>query len=306
MNRRNFVRDAAMASALIAGAGLWACKGKGGPQARIKWSMGWLLWRDFEKRQIPLAEAIQNLSDLGVDGVEFTPRPGELDKHGFTRESLRDLFQEKNLKLAGNYFTGDFFNPSKKEEIVADLKGKIDFLQFFGAKNIVVGPPGRENGEPTELIKAMAPMLNELGKMASDSGIELGLHPHLNTIVEGPDEIELAMELLDDKLVFMAPDTGHLYLGGNDVTGTFRKYADRIRYIHFKDGQGQFIRPDFLGNITELGAGEVDFAGVMNLLKEINYTGWINVEQDHTFMTPEKSSKESMAFINTKLKPLYT
>jgi sugar phosphate isomerase/epimerase len=41
--------------------------------------------------------------------------------------------------------------------------------------------------------KAMAPFLNELCKISRDSGIETGLHPHANTIVETPAEIDMIM-----------------------------------------------------------------------------------------------------------------
>lgn len=307
MDRRDFMKNTVIASTVIASTGLWACKSKSAPaKANIRWSMGWLLWRDFEGRQIPLTEAVKNLTDLKSDGIEFTPRPGEMEKSGMTRESVKELLDKHNLSLSGNYFTGNFFDNSKKEEIVADLKNKISFLKYFGANHIVVGPPGRENGDPAELIKTSVPMLNELGKMALDEGVFLGIHPHCNTIIEQADEIELAMGLLDPNVVFMAPDTGHLFLAGNDVVATFRKYADRIKYIHFKDAAGKFERPNFLNNVTELGKGDIDYAGIMNFLKEINYSGWINVEQDHTFMTPDESSWKSMEFINNKLKPIYS
>jgi sugar phosphate isomerase/epimerase len=44
----------------------------------------------------------------------------------------------------------------------------------------------------------------------------------------------------------------------------------------------------------------------MAFLKEINFSGWLNVEQDFTEMTPAESAAQSMKYINTKLKPIYT
>jgi inosose dehydratase len=151
----------------------------------------------------------------------------------------------------------------------------------------------------------MAPFLNELGKIAADTGMEIGLHPHVNTIVETPAEIDLIMELTDPHFVGMAPDTGHIDLGGGNSLEIIKKYSSRLNYFHLKDVTGKFNRPSFGPNLRELGNGEVDFPGIMAFLKEIKFTGWLNVEQDNTELTPAESAKQSMHYINTKLKPIY-
>jgi inosose dehydratase len=152
----------------------------------------------------------------------------------------------------------------------------------------------------------MAPFLNELGKIAGDAGMEIGIHPHVNTIVETPAEIDMIMELTDPNYVGMAPDTGHIQLGGGDPVEIIKKYSNRLCYFHLKDVAGKFERPNFGPNIREMGKGEVDFPAVMNVLKEIEYKGWLNVEQDYTEMTPLESATESMGYINKIMKPIYT
>lgn len=320
MNRRQFVKKMTAASAVIAFVGF---PGMGctlqAKNKNILWSMGWILWRDFEGAKIPLADAVNYMSELGLDGIEYTPRVDELSKHGFTRESFKALLAEKKLKVAANYFGGDFHDPTKRVDILAAFKKTLDNLKFYGAKNVVIGPPGRGNwsdplhastsGTESEVpgkIKAMAPFLNELGKIAQDSGIVIGLHPHLNTIVENPAEIDMIMELTDPKFVGMAPDTGHITLGGGNPESIIKKYGSRINYFHLKDVAGNFVRPNFKPNIRELGNGEVNFPAVMGILKEIKYKGWLNVEQDFTPMTPNESATQSMNYINSKLKPLFT
>jgi sugar phosphate isomerase/epimerase len=154
--------------------------------------------------------------------------------------------------------------------------------------------------------RALLELLEDLARRAADARVKLGIHPHLNTVVETPEEIDVVMEATDPRLVTLAADTGHIYLAGGDVVGILRKYASRLSYFHFKDGVRPFHRPDFLPNMRELGAGEVDFPGVMRLLAEIDYRGWINVEQDHTTLTPRESCARSMKYVETTLKPLYS
>lgn len=307
MNRRQFIKNAAIASTAIAGGTSWAsCPSSNNPQEKnIRWAMGWILWRDFADRQIPLSEAIQNLSDLGLDGIEFSPRKDELSKHGFTRESFRDLLADRNLSVSGNYFGGTLYDASQRSNVLSAFESTLNNLKFYGAKNVIIGPPARVEGDNNELIKVSTPLLNELGRIANSEGIQLGLHPHVNTIVETPDEIDLVMELTDPAYVLMAPDAGHIKLGGGNEVEIIRKYSNRLSYFHLKDAAGAFNRPDFGPNMRELGKGEVDYRGIMSILKEINYSGWLNVEQDKTFMTPSESAAESMRYITATLKPIY-
>ena len=310
----------ATASAVIAGAGAgFAGFGCSRPPKNIRWSMGWILWRDFKNANIPLAEAIEDMSRLKLDGIEFTPRKDELSKFGFTRERFRDLLAEKKLLIAGNYFGGDFHDPYKRDDLLSAFKNTLENLQFYGAKNVVIGPPGRGNWSDyqhhasddnemgiSDKIRAMAPFLNELGRIAQDAGMEMGLHPHVNTIVEKPDEIDMAMELTDSRYVGMVPDTGHIQLGGADPKEIIRKYSSRLNYFHLKDTKGIFKRPNFGPNLRELGNGEIDFPSIMALLKEVGYKGWLNVEQDFTELTPKESAMLSMIYIDSKLKTVYT
>jgi inosose dehydratase len=306
MDRREFVKRMAMTSMVVAGGGM-AGYGCAKTATNIRWSMGWILWRDFRKATIPLSEALQHMSDLGLDGLEFTPRQNDLERQGFTPESFRELLIEKKLSIAGNYVGADFHNPDKRDEILSAFRNTLANLKFYDAKNVVIGPPGRGNeDEIPDKIKAMAPFLNELGKIAQDAGMEIGIHPHVNTIVETPAEIDMIMELTDPRYVGMAPDTGHIDLGGGNSLEIIRKYNSRLNYFHLKDVTGTFNRPNFGPNLRELGNGDVDFIGVMAFLKEIKFSGWLNVEQDTTELTPEESATLSMRYINSKMKPIYS
>jgi inosose dehydratase len=308
MNRRIFIKNVAITSAaMVAGSSLVSCTDRKNPQAKnLRWAMGWILWRDFKSQNIPLAEAIKNLADLKLDGIEFSPRKGELEKHGFTRESFRELLADKKLAVSGNYFGGKFYDKNEKDNILTAFKNTMENLKFYGAKNVIIGPPDRINGDIKELVRETAPVLNELGKIATDAGIALGLHPHVNTIIEAPDEIDLIMELTDPTFVHLAPDTGHIRLGGGNPLEIIRKYGDRLSYFHLKDSDGVFQRPDFGPNLRELGNGVVDFPGILAFLKEIKFSGWLNVEQDYTVTTPAESAAVSAKYIHSTLKPIYS
>lgn len=274
--------------------------------SNIRWAQGYLLWRNFKEART-LQDALNDLRSVGADGIEFSPLSNELERNGLTTETFKQLMAEKKLAISGNYLSAPFYDPAKREEILQESEKRFALLKEFGGKNIIIGPPSvKADADRMQLIKQQAPLLNEIGKRAKDQGMQIGIHPHLNTLVETPAEIDLAMNTTDPRYVFMSADTGHLHLAGGDVVAILRKYKSRLNYFHFKDGVRPFVRPDFKPNLRELGKGEVDFPGVMRLLKELRFTGWINVEQDSTTLTPKDSCRISMEYVNKALKPIYS
>lgn len=310
VNRRTFLKHSTALLCLTA-AEVAHSAGTPGAQAgaNIRWAHGWLLWRDFKGQSISLPEALRDISGVGGDGIEFSPRAGELSQQNLTVQSLREILGQHKLAVSGNYFSAPFYDRSKRGEIVREAAVKFDLLAKLGAKNVIIGPPAAGQGsdyERLQRIKQTADALNEIGKIAAERGIEIGIHPHLNTLIETPAEIDSAMEATDPRYVHLSPDTGHIHLAGGDVVAILKKHRARLNYFHFKDGVRPFVRPRFEPNIRELGQGEVDFPGVMQLLREIRYRGWINVEQDATRLTPQQSCQISMTYVREKLKPIYT
>lgn len=275
----------------------------------IRWAQGWLLWRGFKGQALTLKDAFENLNAVGADGIEFSPGDSELAKQGLTKESLKEFLGRMKLAISGNYFSAPFYDQGRREEILREAQGRFDLLKEFGAKNMIIGPPGaakEQAADRLKLVRQQAPVLNELGKRAIDQGLQIGIHPHLNTLVESGSEIDQIMEATDPRYVFFSPDTGHIHLAGGDLLAILRKYKARLNYFHFKDGVGPFARPNFIPNLRELGQGEVDFPAVMRLLKEVRYHGWINVEQDQTRLTPKQACEISMAYVRRTLMPIYS
>lgn len=271
----------------------------------IRWAQGFLLWRNFKEART-LQDALTDLRSVGADGIEFSPTGKELERYGLTAETLKQLLAARKLAIAGNYLSAPFYDLTKRNEILAEAMKRFALLKEFGGKNIIIGPPGAPaNADRLQLIKQQASLLNDIGQRAQAQGLQIGIHPHLNTLIETPAEIDLAMETTDPRYVGMSADTGHIYLAGGDVVAILRKYKTRLNYFHFKDGVRPFVRPDFKPNLRELGKGEVDFPGVMRLLKELRFQGWVNVEQDATTLTPQDSCRISMEYVNKKLKPIY-
>jgi inosose dehydratase len=134
------------------------------------------------------------------------------------------------------------------------------------------------------------------GTVLAETGLPTVFHHHCAGYVETPDEIARLLDLVDPSLLGLVFDTGHYAYGsGTDdpqsVQDGFSRFADRIRYVHFKDCEPQIASRariegwDYFeavrgGIFCELGRGYVDFPAVIASLRDNSYQGWIVVEQD--------------------------
>lgn len=123
----------------------------------------------------------------------------------------------------------------------------------------------------------------------SETGVQVVFHHHTGTWIETDEEIEALLE--GTKKVGLCFDTGHYTQGGAVASLGIRKYASRIRHIHFKDCDEDLNKKGISDNwdalrfyregvFPELGKGTVDFKDIFAEITKMNYDGWIIVEQD--------------------------
>ncbi len=149
--------------------------------------------------------------------------------------------------------------------------------------------------------------------VVEETGVRTVFHPHCAGYVETPGEIDRLLELTSPELVGLCLDTGHYcYGGGADPVDVARRAGDRLWHVHFKDCQPEvaaaarreqlpYMEAVRRGVFCELGTGQVDFAGVLAVLRERDYRGWIVVEQDVQpgMGPPLESARRNRAFLQT-------
>jgi inosose dehydratase len=200
------------------------------------------------------------------------------------------------------------------EELVARNVRIARFLQLNGADRIVLGPGRRPQPRPTrDHLLNMVHCANEIGRRTLELGVQACIHPHVATALEKVDEIDLVMERVDPRFVALAADTAHFRKGNPELptaeVDLFRKYADRIEYVHLKDwdptlppettGQGGTA---IIRDFVELGQGRVDLKGCVDLLRRGGYDGWLTIELDYTRRTPLESVRMSKEYLEKELR----
>jgi inosose dehydratase len=129
---------------------------------------------------------------------------------------------------------------------------------------------------------ALARTVLAVAKVARDHGLRPVLHPHAGTHVERAGQVEPLLDLCE-----LCLDTGHCAYVGEDPVALYRRWADRIPYLHVKDvdpdrRDGDFWASVAAGVFRPLGEGMVDFAALLAALRDHEFDGWAVVEQDRT------------------------
>ncbi|MFJ7681979.1 sugar phosphate isomerase/epimerase family protein [Peribacillus butanolivorans] len=122
-------------------------------------------------------------------------------------------------------------------------------------------------------------------------GVRSVVHPHDGGYIEFKDEIKKLMQEIPHEIAGFCLDTGHLYYSKMDPVQWLMDCANRLDYIHFKDinlDNYQKVMTECIrffdacgkGVICFVGQGIIDYKSINRLLKEIDYHGYITVEQE--------------------------
>lgn len=256
----------------------------------------WGVWFPAHEKQTPWERCLKEMHEAGYAGTELGPT-GYLPTD---YEELKAALEKYELDLIGATLSGDMCS-EEGVQVVMDTIDQLGPIQtkFPTAKYMVLFTDVYTDLETGELIhpasindeewKQFCANIQKVSDYAQEKyGLMVVYHPHAQTYCESEDEIE---RFLADTTVQLCFDTGHHVYGGGDPVAFFRKHHDRIPYLHLKDcdqvlrdkikKEGlSFVDAVGQGLMCEPGAGAVDFADMYKALQEVDYDGWVVVEQD--------------------------
>lgn len=266
---------------------------------QVKLAKAPIAWSNDDLPQLggdtPLETCLSEIRQAGYVGTEMG---GKFPKD---KDELKKVLKDFDLELAGSWFSGQLLSQSLEQEL-KDLDAFIDEKLYVGCEVIVYCecsntiqarqeiPLSQKPVLSEEQMKEYAHKYNALFDLAKSKGAILSYHHHMGTIIQDVKEIDMFLKYTKDE-VCMAFDTGHIYFAGGNPLETITKHKNRISHVHFKDVRENvkkevlskdtsFIDAVLAGVYTVPGDGVIDFAPIVDVLKEINYIGWIVVEAE--------------------------
>jgi inosose dehydratase len=219
----------------------------------------------------------------------------EFGPDGFLPEGPAEcsaLLASYGLSAVGGFVTLVLHDPAA--DPLPEAKRAVDRMVSAGADVMVVAAVSGQEGYDQALeldATGWATLLANLGAvsaLAGAAGVTMGLHPHVGTLVEGPDAVR---RVLEGSSVNLCLDTGHLLIGGTDPLALAREVPLRIVHAHLKDvdrdmaarvrdGCSTYTSAVAAGMYKPLGQGDVGIAGVLSALEGAGYGGYYVMEQD--------------------------
>ena len=248
---------------------------------------------------------INEMQETGYIGTEL----GDWGFMPTDPDELRAVLDARGLALMGSWVSVWLHDKARHESSADDAVRTAKQLARVGGKEALVVLGNDPYGDPhrTRIAGRVTPAdamsgdqwtvfaegANHVAKRVWDeAGIRTVVHQHIGTLIETEGEARRLFDMTDPSILGLCLDTGHLTFGaGGDPVAAVREFRDRVWHVHFKDADPAVMAasrehgwdgPESVGHgvFCELGKGCVDFPGMVKALREIDYAGWIVVEQD--------------------------
>jgi sugar phosphate isomerase/epimerase len=264
----------------------------------VRWALDSGLWDRF--RSVPFTDILDVMKDTGFPGIRLADFPRVLESRNIKATDLKRELLKRNCYVAAIRCGAPALDASNRDEFLADIRAAVAFLKEFNATRLTIAAPDR--ADAPDAFEAMCRSFNQAGK-AAGTGIRVGIHNRLGSMIESESDIDRLLELTDPALVGFAPNTAHLHLAGCDVAGTIAKHRKRIAMLDYSDARK--VGETLAGNLFDLGQGEIDFPACHRLLKSMDYHGWVCVEAGVAPQGPRAGLERSSAYVVGTLDKVY-
>lgn len=259
----------------------------------------------------PWQQVLDEAAQAGYRGIELGP-------YGYLpldAQLVGDTLAEHGLQVVAGTIFDDLLDPANLPSLLRQTANICALLkrlpaiepepgQRFPAPYLVIIDWGHEERDyaagHSERAPRLAPeqwqrMMRHIRAIAelawNEFGVRAVVHPHAGGYIEFADELAQLVRDIPYAVAGLCLDTGHLYYSGMDPVDSLRQYADRLDYLHFKDidqavfeqvlGERiTFFKACARGVMCPIGQGAIDYPALRELLRELDYQGYITIEQE--------------------------
>lgn len=224
---------------------------------------------------------------------------GQLHDPARIAESLRG----HGLELAALAYAERWREPRETEAERAEADRVIELVRHFpGSKLVLVQLPGADRSDLAARQRHALSCINAVGGRARAAGATPTVHPNSppGSVFRTAEDYERLIDGLHPAIGF-TPDVGHIAAGGMDPIDVLRRYRDWIDHVHFKD-------IDENGVWAPTGGGVIDFAAIVEYLRDTVYRGWMVFEDEcwASEADPDTATERNGAYARDTLASLLT
>lgn len=191
-----------------------------------------------------------------------------------TDEQIKALHAKCATYNVTGYAVGPI-NMKTKEEI----DHAFEYAKRVGVKTMV--------GVPTYEL------LPYVDKKVKEYDFHYAIHLHGPDLAVFPDARDVWEHTKDlDPRIGICLDIGHDMRSGRDPVADLKKYHTRIFDMHIKD----VTDSTKAGHSIELGRGKIDFPALVEMMREVNYTGMCSLEYEKDRNDPFLGIAESIGY----------
>lgn len=266
--------------------------------------------------KIPIERVLAEMVEAGYEGTEYgTGLPAD-------PKALEAMLAPHGLALASMFC---WVALEDRERQGAELERAMRIartLSAMGVRELILGIRGSErrialagrvprdgSASLTDTQwRILADGIHTLARSCEPLGVRLAVHPHAGSYVETRGELEELLRLTDERALGLCVDAGHLVYGGADPVEVVETYGPRVWYVHIKD-----VNPDvlvlstqnglgFLGALRSyifcgLGRGCVDLRRFVDALRNVNFSGWMVIEEDTSPLSPLEAARANRRYL---------
>ena len=219
-----------------------------------------------------LRTILPEVRKTGADAIDIWPKPHgsqreELDQIG--EEAFAALLSQHDVRLAciSQYKLGPF-----------GLQEEMRLASRFGCQTIVTGAKGPKGLEGDPLKSAIQGFVEKMKPhlaLAEETGVNIAIENHANSLVESPDSMKRLAELASSPRLKIALAPYHLPQDPGLLADLIRALGDRIETFYaWQHGKGCMEKLPKEEELLQMpGRGPLDFAPILKALCDINFQG---------------------------------
>ena len=264
----------------------------------------------------PFADAARRIAAVGYRGLELmadVPHAWPAYLLPQQKDAIRAAMKQTGLAFSNvnsfmmhavndrrqKYWHPSWIEPDRhyRRVRVEHTKRALSLAKEVGAKCVTTEPGGPLEGRPWgEMLKLFVEMLKPVVEHAEKVGVPLLVEPEPDLLIETADQYLEFADRIQSPMLGLNFDIGHFYCVKDDPAATVHKLKAHTRHVHLEDIAATRVHHHLVP-----GEGVIDFAAVIQALRDVKYDGWVTVELYPYHESPDAAAQTAFERVSRLL-----